>query len=130
MRRGNGRRGRWFLAVLVGIAAGSLVTAQQEMDGKTLDGRSIVVNVAQDRRDGGGQRCTAGFLAQVRPENVERVGNAALRGAAMLLLSRRRREALSDIIGRIEHVELETEPDFFDLFVDGCLFHPIPSISA
>ena len=60
----------------------------------------------------------------------ERVGNSALRGAAMLLLSRRRREALSDIIGRIEHVELETEPDFFELFVDGCMFHPIPSTAA
>ena len=71
-----------------------------------------------------------GFLAQVKPENVERVGNSALRGAAMLLLSRRRREALSDIIGRIEHVELETEPDFFELFVDGCLFHPIPTSAA
>ena len=37
---------------------------------------------------------------------------------------------LSEIIGRIEHVELETEPDFFELFVDGCLFHPIPSSAA
>ena len=37
------------------------------------------------------------------------------------------REALSELIGRIEHIELETEPDFFDLFVDGCLFHPIPT---
>ncbi len=71
-----------------------------------------------------------GFLAPVRPERVERVGNAALRGEAMLLLSRRRREALSGIIGRIEHVELETEPDFFELFVDGCLFHPIPTGAA
>jgi uncharacterized 2Fe-2S/4Fe-4S cluster protein (DUF4445 family) len=71
-----------------------------------------------------------GFLAQVKPENVERVGNSALRGAAMLLLSRRRREAISDMIGRIEHIELETEPDFFELFVDGCLFHPIPSVTA
>ena len=26
---------------------------------------------------------------------------------------------------RIEHVELETDPDFFDMFVDGCHFHPI-----
>ncbi len=71
-----------------------------------------------------------GFLAQVRPERVERVGNSALRGATMLLLSRRRRESLSELIGRIEHVELETEPDFFDLFVDGCLFHPIPTAAA
>jgi uncharacterized 2Fe-2S/4Fe-4S cluster protein (DUF4445 family) len=71
-----------------------------------------------------------GFLAQVDPERVERVGNSALRGAAMLLLSRSRREALNDIIGRIEHVELETEPDFFDLFVDGCMFQPIPTAVA
>jgi uncharacterized 2Fe-2S/4Fe-4S cluster protein (DUF4445 family) len=66
-----------------------------------------------------------GFLAPVRPERVERVGNSALRGASMLLLSRARREQLGDLIGRIEHVELETEPDFFDLFVDGCQFMPI-----
>ncbi|MGD8863298.1 MAG: hypothetical protein PVI30_25015 [Myxococcales bacterium] len=31
-------------------------TAQQEMDGTTLDGRSIVVNEAHGRRDGGGRR--------------------------------------------------------------------------
>jgi uncharacterized 2Fe-2S/4Fe-4S cluster protein (DUF4445 family) len=71
-----------------------------------------------------------GFLAQVRPERVQRVGNAALRGAAMLLLSRARREALSDLVRRIDHVELEREPDFFDLFVDGCMFHPIPVTAA
>ena len=56
---------------------------------------------------------------------MERVGNAALRGATALLLSATRREALDELIGRIEHVELETEPDFFDLFVDGCRFVPL-----
>jgi len=71
-----------------------------------------------------------GFLAQVRPERVERVGNAALRGASVLLLSRARREALTAMVGRIEHKELETEPDFFELFVDGCMFHPIPADAA
>jgi uncharacterized 2Fe-2S/4Fe-4S cluster protein (DUF4445 family) len=71
-----------------------------------------------------------GFLARVRPERVQRVGNAALRGATMLLLSRGRREALGALVARIEHVELETEADFFDLFVDGCLFHPIPATAA
>ena len=60
-----------------------------------------------------------------RPERVERVGNAALHGAVMLLLSRARRDELSALVRRIEHMELETEPDFFDLFVDGCQFTPI-----
>ncbi|MFN8623526.1 MAG: ASKHA domain-containing protein [Chloroflexota bacterium] len=66
-----------------------------------------------------------GMLADVRPERVIRAGNAALRGAEALLLSRRRREHLESIVRRIEHIELETDPDFFDLFVDGCQFHPI-----
>jgi uncharacterized 2Fe-2S/4Fe-4S cluster protein (DUF4445 family) len=66
-----------------------------------------------------------GFLAPVDPERVQRVGNAALHGAVMLLLSRARRDELSALVRRIEHIELETEPDFFDLFVDGCQFAPI-----
>jgi uncharacterized 2Fe-2S/4Fe-4S cluster protein (DUF4445 family) len=40
-------------------------------------------------------------------------------------LSKHRRDALDALIGRIEHVELETETDFFELFVDGCRFVPI-----
>jgi len=63
----------------------------------------------------------------VRPERVERVGNSALRGASMLLLSRAKRDELSDLVRRVEHVELETEADFFDLFVDGCQFMPMPA---
>ena len=66
-----------------------------------------------------------GFLADVPPERVQRIGNAALHGAVMLLLSRARRQELTDLVGRIEHVELETEPDFFSLFVDGCQFEPV-----
>jgi uncharacterized 2Fe-2S/4Fe-4S cluster protein (DUF4445 family) len=66
-----------------------------------------------------------GLLAPVPAERVVRVGNAALHGAAGLLLSKSRREILDSLIGRIEHVELETEEDFFELFVDGCRFVPI-----
>lgn len=66
-----------------------------------------------------------GLLAPVPPERVERVGNAALHGAAALLLSATRRDALDALVGRIEHVELETEADFFELFVDGCRFVPL-----
>lgn len=66
-----------------------------------------------------------GLLAPVPAERVVRVGNAALHGAAALLLSASRREELQALVGRIEHVELETEDDFFELFVDGCRFMPI-----
>ena len=66
-----------------------------------------------------------GLLVPVPVERVVRVGNASISGARTLLLSRRRRAALEALVGRIEHVELESEPDFFDLFTDGCLFEPI-----
>jgi len=60
-----------------------------------------------------------------RLERMIRAGNASIAGARALLLSRRRRAELDDLVRRIEHVELESEPDFFDLFTDGCLFEPI-----
>jgi uncharacterized 2Fe-2S/4Fe-4S cluster protein (DUF4445 family) len=66
-----------------------------------------------------------GLLAPVPVDRVELVGNAALNGAAALLMSASRRDELEALVGRIEHVELETEADFFDLFVDGCRFVPL-----
>ena len=66
-----------------------------------------------------------GFLAPVAVERVVKVGNASVRGARELLLSASRRELLEPLARRIEHVELETTPDFFDLFVDGCQFKPM-----
>ena len=68
-----------------------------------------------------------GFLPPVPPERVVRHGNAAVRGARALLLSRGARARLADRVVRIEHVELEAEPDFFELFVDGCRFEPLPT---
>ncbi len=68
-----------------------------------------------------------GFLPPVPADRVIRLGNASVRGAAMLLLSRGAREHLEALVRRVEHVELETEPDFFDLFVDGLRFEPLPA---
>ena len=68
-----------------------------------------------------------GFLPPVPAERVVQHGNASVRGAAALLLSRTARARLGAFVGRIEHVELEAEPDFFDLFVDGCQFEPLPT---
>jgi uncharacterized 2Fe-2S/4Fe-4S cluster protein (DUF4445 family) len=68
-----------------------------------------------------------GFLAPVSPDRVVKVGNASLLGARELLLSASTRDRLDRLVREIEHVELETTPDFFDLFVDGCQFKPLPS---
>ena len=66
-----------------------------------------------------------GFLPPVPPERVVRHGNASVRGAKALLLSRAARSHLQERVARIEHVELEAQPDFFELFVDGCRFEPL-----
>lgn len=66
-----------------------------------------------------------GLLVEARPEAMVRAGNASLAGARALLVSRERRARLEELVARIEHVELESEPDFFDLFTDGCMFEPI-----
>jgi uncharacterized 2Fe-2S/4Fe-4S cluster protein (DUF4445 family) len=65
-----------------------------------------------------------GLLLPVAEDRVRRLGNASLRGARMLLLSVALRARLAVTVRRIEHVELESEGDFFDLYVDGCLFGP------
>jgi uncharacterized 2Fe-2S/4Fe-4S cluster protein (DUF4445 family) len=70
-----------------------------------------------------------GFLAPVPTDRVVKVGNASLTGARELLLSVRARDAAERLIRTIEHIELETTPDFFDLFVDGCQFKPLAAES-
>ncbi|MBM3483973.1 MAG: DUF4445 domain-containing protein [Alphaproteobacteria bacterium] len=67
-----------------------------------------------------------GLLAPVEPQRVVKVGNASLKGARLALLSARKRRALEDLVRGIEHIELETTPDFFEVFVEGCQFKPMP----
>jgi uncharacterized 2Fe-2S/4Fe-4S cluster protein (DUF4445 family) len=66
-----------------------------------------------------------GMLAPVPAERIEKVGNAAVEGARIALLSDAERQRIDALAQRIEHVELEMEPDFFELFVDGCRFEPM-----
>lgn len=65
-----------------------------------------------------------GLLPSLPAGTLRQVGNAALEGASVALLSVSRRAALEQIVRRIEHVRLETHPAFFDIFVDGCQFVP------
>ena len=67
-----------------------------------------------------------GFLAPVPEDRIVKAGNASLAGARQMLLSRRKRRLIEELVPRIEHVELETVPDFFEIFVEGCQFKPMP----
>ena len=66
-----------------------------------------------------------GFLANVDRSKIEKVGNASLLGACKMLLSTNERNDIEKLVLSIEHIELETSPDFFDFFVEGCMFKPM-----
>ncbi|MSS73724.1 MAG: DUF4445 domain-containing protein [Candidatus Latescibacteria bacterium] len=66
-----------------------------------------------------------GFIPNFPEEKIEKVGNASLQGATATLLSKTKRETLERLVRRVEHVELETTPDFFEMFVEGCMFKPM-----
>jgi uncharacterized 2Fe-2S/4Fe-4S cluster protein (DUF4445 family) len=65
-----------------------------------------------------------GLLPRIPKRRIVQIGNAAIEGASMALLSPARRDELEELARRVEHCRLETHPRFFDYFVDGCLFQP------
>ena len=71
-----------------------------------------------------------GLIPDLPEDRVRQVGNAALEGASIALRSVSRRRALEDAVRRIEHVRLETHPQFFDIFVEGCQFTPFGAEAA
>ncbi|HXW06893.1 MAG TPA: ASKHA domain-containing protein [Vicinamibacterales bacterium] len=74
-----------------------------------------------------------GLIPNLPCERILRIGNAAIEGAAMALLSQTRRRELEALVARVEHCRLETHPDFFEFFVFGCQFVPVdaaPGVSG
>jgi uncharacterized 2Fe-2S/4Fe-4S cluster protein (DUF4445 family) len=70
-----------------------------------------------------------GLIPNIADEKIVQVGNAALEGATIALVSRTRRQELETLVRTVEHCRLETHPAFFDFFVDGCQFRPAESSS-
>jgi uncharacterized 2Fe-2S/4Fe-4S cluster protein (DUF4445 family) len=68
-----------------------------------------------------------GLIPNIADDKILQVGNAALEGATIALISRTRRQELESLVKRVEHCRLETHPGFFDFFVDGCQFRPAES---
>ena len=68
-----------------------------------------------------------GLIPNLPDSRVVQVGNAAIEGACIALLSRSRRRELEELVTRVEHCRLETHPSFFDYFVDGCQFKAVES---
>jgi uncharacterized 2Fe-2S/4Fe-4S cluster protein (DUF4445 family) len=69
-----------------------------------------------------------GLIPNVPASRIVQVGNAAIEGASIALLSETRRRELEELVREVEHCRLETHPRFFDFFVEGCQFKPVESM--
>jgi len=63
-----------------------------------------------------------GFIPDMPLSQIVKVGNASLHGATMMLTNAAKRAAIEELAKTIQHIELETNPNFFDHFVEGCQF--------
>ncbi len=71
-----------------------------------------------------------GLIPNIDDSKIVQIGNAAIEGASAVLLSRGKRSELETLVKRVEHCRLETHPDFFHFFVEGCQFKPVESRSV
>ena len=63
-----------------------------------------------------------GFIPDIDPQRITKIGNASLKGANIMLINASKRAAIESLVKDIQHIELETNPNFFDHFVEGCQF--------
>jgi uncharacterized 2Fe-2S/4Fe-4S cluster protein (DUF4445 family) len=70
-----------------------------------------------------------GLIPNIDSSKILQIGNAAIEGACIALLSRTKRQELEEMVKRVHHCRLETHTGFFDYFVEGCQFRPIEPLS-
>lgn len=70
-----------------------------------------------------------GLIPNIDDSKIVHAGNAAIEGACIALLSRTKRIELEETVRRTTHCRLESDPNFFNYFVDGCQFNPVKSLS-
>jgi uncharacterized 2Fe-2S/4Fe-4S cluster protein (DUF4445 family) len=66
-----------------------------------------------------------GLVPNLRAEKIVQAGNTAIEGATIALLSKQKRLELEMLVKQVQHCRLETHPNFFDYFVEGCQFKPL-----
>lgn len=66
-----------------------------------------------------------GLIPNLPTKKIVQVGNAAIEGACIALLSRTKRNELEALVKLVKHCRLEAHENFFNFFVEGCQFNPI-----
>jgi uncharacterized 2Fe-2S/4Fe-4S cluster protein (DUF4445 family) len=70
-----------------------------------------------------------GLIPNLPDSKIAQVGNVAIEGAAIALLSASKRAELESLVKKVEHCRLETHPRFFDFFVEGCQLKPVENVN-
>ncbi len=105
------------------VAGLSIVLEQAGIDLDEIEVFYLAGGFAKNLRLDSARRI--GFVPDLPDSKLRQVGNAAVAGATIALLSASRRHRLEAFVRRAVHVELEADPGFFDHFVDGCQFQPV-----
>jgi len=71
-----------------------------------------------------------GLVPNIDNAKIVQVGNAAIEGACIALLSRSKRAELEKLVATVTHCRLETDPEFFNYFVEGCQFNAVESFKV
>ena len=71
-----------------------------------------------------------GLIPNIDDDKILQVGNAAIEGACIALLSKRKRMELETLVKKVSHCRLETHPQFFDYFVEGCQFKTVENLNT
>ena len=69
-----------------------------------------------------------GLVPSLASDKIVQAGNTAIEGATIALLSMSKRQELEELVKRVQHCRLETHPNFFEYFVEGCQFKPVEPI--
>src|SRR5580692_4628864 len=69
-----------------------------------------------------------GLVPGLDSSKIVQAGNTAIEGAIIALLSKSKRQELEELVKKVKHCRLETHPDFFNFFVEGCQFKPVEPI--
>ena len=63
-----------------------------------------------------------GFIPNIPTDRIHKIGNASLQGATIMRINPTKRATIESLATRITHIELETNPNFFNHIVEGCQF--------
>ena len=107
------------IAATVDVLLGRLNMRAQDLD-------EVILAGAFGSRLNPGNAFSIGLLPSVRPECLLAVGNAALLGASLVLLSDIAREEMERLVQAVEHISVAEDDRFEELFLDNLYFRKVP----